>query len=269
MFDQIGKIAILNVKGEIKREDLKKFKEIGKKILEENRHLETVLLKKEKIKGRLRKAKYQLLAGKRVYETLHKENNCLFKLDVRKVYFNPRLASNRLYIAQKIAHLIKTKKIKNPKILVAFAGIGVYGIVIGKFLKKEKLSYQKITLVEINREAIKFAKQNVALNKLENFEIFQGDVKKILPNLKEKFEIIIAPRPKLKEDFLKELALVAKKGSLIYYFDFVKREDFENLKEIFKEKLKRLKKKIKIIEIKKAGKISPSKLRVMIVFKLI
>ncbi|MCD6085904.1 methyltransferase domain-containing protein [bacterium] len=269
MYDQIGKIAVLNVKGEIKKENLKKIKEIGKKILKENKHLETILLKKEKIKGRLRKAKYKHLCGKKNFETLYKENNCLFKLNLEKVYFNPRLATNRLFVAQDILTLIKSKKIRSPKILVAFCGVGVYGVVIGKILKKEGLNYKKITMVELNREAIKYAKENVLLNKLENFEIIQGDVKKILPRLKEKFEIILAPRPKLKNDFLKEIFLVSKRGSFIYYFDFVKKEEIGNLKEIFKEKLKNFKKRIKIFKIKKAGEISPSKLRVLIIFKLI
>ena len=269
MYDQIGKIAILNVKGEIKKKDLEKFREIGKKILKENKHLETVLLKKEKIKGRLRKAKYEFLCGKKNFETLHKENNCLFKLNLEKVYFNPRLATNRLFVAQDILTLIKSKKIKNPKILVAFCGVGVYGIVTGKILKKEGLNYKKITMIELNREAIKYAKENILLNKLENFEIIQGDVKKILPQLKEKFEIILAPRPKLKNDFLKEIFLVSKKGTFIYYFDFIRKEEFKNLKEIFKEKLKNFKKRIRILKIKKAGEISPTKLRVLIVFKLI
>ncbi len=269
MYDQIGKIAILNVKGKVKKEDLKRIKEIGRKILKESKHLETVLLKKEKVKGRLRKAKYEHLCGKKSFETLYKENNCLFKLNLEKVYFNPRLATNRLFVAQDILTLIKSKKIKNPKILVAFCGVGVYGIVTGKILKKEGLNYKKITMIELNRKAIKYAKENILLNKLENFEIIQGDVKKILPQLKEKFEIILAPRPKLKDDFLKEIFLVSKKGTFVYYFDFIKKEEFKNLKEIFKEKLKKFKKRIKIFKIKKAGEISPSKLRVLIIFKLI
>jgi len=268
MYDQIGHIAILNIKGKIEKKKLKELENKAKKILKQNKHLKTILLKKEKVKGRLRKASYKFLAGEKIFETLHKENHCLFKLDVRKVYFNPRLASNRLWLAENIAFLIKSKKIKTPKILVAFSGVGAYGIVIAKILKKEKLDYKKITMIELNRDAIKYAKENVSLNKLENFEIIQGDVKKILPKLKEKFEVILACRPKLKYDFLKEILSVSKKGTFLYYFDFIKKEDFKNLKEIFKEKLKKFKKKIKIIEIKKAGEISPKELRVVIVFKI-
>ncbi len=272
MFDQIGTIAILNPKkaSDLKTKNLKQIKNLAQKILAQNKHLKTVLLKKEKIKGRFRKASYLFLAGKKTFETLYKEHQAIFKLNIKKVYFNPRLSSNRKWVAEKIISLIEQKKVKkNPKILVAFSGIGIYGIIIAKFLIKKRLNYQKIVLIEINKSANFYAYQNIKLNKLEKFKIIEGDVKNILPKLKEKFDLILACRPNLKYDFLKEILSPAQKGTFIFYFDFLKEESLNQIEVQLKTKAEKFKKKIKILEIKKAGEIGPKNLRIVILFQII
>ncbi|MEM1577799.1 MAG: methyltransferase [Candidatus Pacearchaeota archaeon] len=262
MYEQIGNIALLNVKGK----NIKEIKKIAKEILKKNKNIKTVLIKEEKFKGRLRKAKYKVIEGEKNFETLYRENGCTFKLNLKDVYFSSRLATNRLWVAKKIFDLIKIKKIKNPKILVCFSGIGIYGIVIAKFLKQNNIDY-KITMVEINKKANKYALENISLNKLENIKVLQGDVKKILPQL-EKFNFIIMPRPKIGYDFFKEAFINARKGSIIFYFDFINEEEINNEKIKLEEKSKKLNKKIKILEIKKAGQIGVRKWRIVTVFEV-
>ena len=214
--------------------------------MRERKNIKTVLEKVDKVKGRLRKLKTRFLAGVKSKETIHKESGCLFKLDIERAYFSPRLSNERLEVARKVR--------KKDKVLVMFSGIAPYSIIIAKISKPKK-----IVSVEINREACKYARENVKLNKLENVEILQGDVKKIVPKLKEKFDVIVMPRPQLKETFLREAFLVSKKGTRIFYYGF----DFEpgKILEKIKEEAKKYKKRIKIKKIKKAGEIAPYKYR--------
>jgi len=263
MYEQVGHIAIINVKGKITREKLKELKEKARELLK-LKPIETVLLKQEKVKGRLRKASYRLLAGKRHFEALHKENNCVFKLNPLEVYFSSRLAANRLWLAQKILDFIKAKKIKKARILVGFCGVGVYGIVIAKILQRSKVPYS-MTMVELNRKAVKYAKENVKLNKLNNIEVLQGDVKRILPKL-SKFDFIIWPRPQLAYDFFKECFINTKKGSIIFYFDFIDENELKHEAKKLEEKARQLGKRIKVLEIKKAGQIAPRRWRIVGVF---
>ncbi|MEM1535011.1 MAG: hypothetical protein QW199_02040 [Candidatus Pacearchaeota archaeon] len=274
MYEQIGKIVIINVKGKPKIKELKELKALAKKLLSEHRHIEAIFLKQEKVKGRLRKASYKLLAGKPVYETLYRENGCTFKLNIKDVYFSSRLASNRLWLAQKIVELVKQKKKQRPKILVQFAGIGVYGIVIARQLAQAGFDFDMV-MIELNRKAVKYMKENILLNHFPNIECIQGDVKKILPKLNklsklgiDKFDFIVMPRPKLDYDFFKEAFINAKKGSIVFYFDFVDEDEIAREKEKLEEKARKLGKKIKFLELKKAGQIGTRRWRIAAVFEV-
>ena len=67
------------------------------------------------------------------------------------------------------------------------------------------------------------------------------------------------PKPFLKETFLKEAFKVVKKKGEIFYYDFG--EDVEKILERIKEEARKARKKIKILDIKKAGEIAPYKYR--------
>jgi tRNA (guanine37-N1)-methyltransferase len=244
-YDVIGNIAILKFERE-KREERKKIAEI---LLKKRKNIKTVVEKVERVKGRLRTFKTRWLAGVKTTETLHVESGCKFKLDIEKTYFSPRLSNERLEIAGKIK--------KKDKVLVMFAGVGPYSIIIAEYAKPKK-----VVSVEINQKASGYAKENVNLNKLENVEVVQGDVKKIIPQLvgkKIKFDKIVMPRPQLRESFLNLAFSVAKKNSEIYYYDFGS-DVGKVLERIFKES-KKARKKINVEKVKKAGEIAPFKYR--------
>lgn len=253
-YDCIGKIAILKFPEKTKEKEKKKT---AKSLLRKNKNIKTVLEKTEKVKGRLRTFKTKYLAGENTRETVYVESGCKFKLDIEKTYFSPRLSGERLEIAGKIK--------ERDKVLVMFSGVAPYSIIIAR-RSKAKIVY----CIELNRKASNYAEQNVKLNKLDNIIVLQGDVKKIVPLLfkkKIKFDKIVMPRPKLKETFLKEALKVSKKGTEIYYYDFGK-EPGEILEKIYKES-KKVRKKIKILKVKKAGEIAPYKYRFRIDFKIL
>lgn len=249
-YDVIGSIAVLKFEREVKASEKKRTAE---KLLKQN-NIRSVLEKSEKIKGRLRKYKVKWLAGEKITETLHKESGCLFKLDVDKCYFSPRLSNERKEIAGRIK--------KGKKVLVMFAGVGPYPVIIAKLGKPKQ-----VVGVELGRECVKYAKENVLLNHLENVEMIQGDVKKIVPKLREKFDVIVMPRPQLRESFLKQAFAVSKKGTEIYYYDFG--GDVGKILERLYEESKKARKKIKVGRVKKAGEIAPFKYRWRVDFKIV
>jgi tRNA (guanine37-N1)-methyltransferase len=252
-YDLIGDIAIVKFDRNESEEQKKKF---AYSFLQKNKNIKTILEKTDKIKGRLRIHKTKFLLGENKRETMHKENYCLLKLDVDKTYFSPRLANERKVIAQEILKKINSKK---NKILVMFAGVAPFPIVIGKVLKQAGKKAEIISN-EINRNACKYACENVKLNKLEGYiRIIQCDAKKLYEKLKkrnmpEKFDFIMMARPNLKETFLSSALKLAKKGAIIYYHGFGAKEKV--LGEI-KSELKKLKAKTSKIKIRKAGEIAP------------
>lgn len=253
-FDIFGNIALLKFPKETKAKEKKKFAET---ILKRYKSVETILEKTGKFKGRLRKQETKHLAGKKSKEALYTENNCKFRLNVDKTYFSPRLNSERKEIASKIK--------KEETVLVMFAGVAPYPIVIAKNSKAEKV-YSN----EINREANKYAQQNIELNKLKNkITLLPGDIKRIAPKIKEKFSTIVMPRPQLKETFLKQAFSLSKKGTKIYYYDFCKDEEKKQVLEKIKDEAEKAKKKIKILKTKRAGEIAPYKCRLRVDIKVI
>jgi len=248
-FDTIGDIIILKFRNETKKEKL----EQAKRILEKQKNIKTILEKVEKVSGRLRTLKLKFLAGKNTRKAIHKESGCLFKLNLEKCYFSPRMCNDRLEIA---------KRIKKGKVLVMFSGVAPYPIIIAK-----KTLAEKITCIELGRECSKCAKENVKINKLENIvEIIQGDVKRITPKLKAKFDYIVMARPQLKDTFLKEAFKISKKGTIIFYHGFGK--DIKEIKKEISEQAKKHKTRIKFLEFWKNGDIAPYTYRWTVVFRV-
>ena len=135
-FDVLGNIAIVNFPDDFKLKDKKKFAE---KLLKEQKPIKTVLEKQGKVKGRLRKISTKYLAGENTKEVLYKENGCVFRFNIDTTYFSPRLSNERKEIASKIK--------KDEEVLVMFAGIAPFSIVIAKNSKAKK-----VVSVEINRD---------------------------------------------------------------------------------------------------------------------
>ena len=75
------------------------------------------------------------------------------------------------------------------------------------------------------------------------------------------FDVIVMPRPNLKETFLREAFKLSKKGTRIFYYDFCAVDEIKDVVEKIKQEAERAKKKIKILKTKKAGEIAPYKIR--------
>jgi tRNA (guanine37-N1)-methyltransferase len=217
-----------------------------------NKEVHTVL-EKGKIRGRLRKFSCSFLAGTDKRETIHKENLCSFFLNVEKTYFSPRLSNERKYIGEEISKIAKS----NPRILVMFAGVAPFPIVLAKILKSSKKK-AKIYSSEINQEATRYAQKNVSLNKMEDYiTVLQGDSRKI--HTTEKFDFILMTRPNLKESFLANALRYSKRGTIIYYYGF---GTLEKVLDEVKNK------KVKKIYSKKAGDIAPKLSRWLVKLKV-
>ena len=267
--DIVGDIAILKFK---RRTPwlIKKLKAI--KFLKDHKTLKTVVEKTHGFSGKLRTLTTKHLAGIKTKQTTYRENGCTFKFNIDKSYFSPRLSNERKVIADEVIRLSKTNskigsaptnnKNKSVRVLVMFAGISPYPIVIAR---KFKLAKKKATIIsnELNKNANKESERNITLNKLQNYiTLANGDAKKLAEKLKGKFDIILMTRPNLKDTFLKTALKLSKKGTTIFYHGFGTKE------EVLKEIKRDTNGKIGKIEIRKAGDIGLKKWRWQAQFKV-
>jgi len=250
-YDILGDILIIEIPSKLKNQ-----KQIANKLLKEHKNVKTIVKKSGIHKGKYRLQKYTHLAGQRKKQTEYKENNIRLKLDIEKTYFSPRLATERLRIAKQVK--------KSEEVLIMFSGVAPYPLVIAKNSQPKE-----IYGIEVNPCAHKYALENLKLNKTENIKLYKGDVRKVLPKIKKKFNRIAMPLPKGAEGYL-DLALKSiKKKGIIHFYDFQEEKNIpKDSREKIEKACKKQKKKFKILKIVKCGQYSPRKYRICVDFKI-
>jgi tRNA (guanine37-N1)-methyltransferase len=98
----------------------------------------------------------ELLAGENNYEVKHKEGNCVFEFDIRKVYWCSRLQNER-------DRLLKSLK-KGEVLLDAFCGVGPFSVRAAK-------QGIRVLANDLNPECYNSINQNIKLNKIKESQI--------------------------------------------------------------------------------------------------
>ncbi|MCM2324971.1 MAG: class I SAM-dependent methyltransferase family protein [Candidatus Woesearchaeota archaeon] len=251
-FDIIGDIIIIDITKDIEKYE----KEIAASLLETHKSVKTILKKSGIHEGEFRTQKLIYLAGEEKKETIYKENDIQLKLDVEKVYFSPRLSSERKRIYQKVR--------KGENILVMFSGCGPYVFTISK-----NTEAKHILGIEKNPVAHEYALGNIVLNKAKNVELVNADVREYLPKLKERYDRVIMPLPKEAELFLMDAFKVVKKGTVVHLYGFEHEDEFYKAEEKLASEAKKAGIKYRLLEFIKCGNYSPGKFRVCLDFKIL
>ena len=236
-FDTIGEIVILEIPDNL--EDKKQI--IGDAALEFTKR-RSVYMKKSAIKGTTRVRDLEFLSGIDDSVTIHKEHGARLKLDVREMYFSPRLATERKRVMESVRD--------GEKILDMFCGIGPFPIVIARNKNVD------ITAVDINESAIKYLNENIRLNKLKgSIETYTGDIAEVSDSFKTKFDRIIMNLPGLAYTFLDLAVDLIEEDGIINYYEFSDSYD-QGIKRLKDACLKK-NKKVEIINTRKVKSPSP------------
>jgi tRNA (guanine37-N1)-methyltransferase len=205
-YDVVGDIAVIRVPEPLKQRD----KIIAEAVMQTNKRLKAVWRQTSSVSGNFRLRGLEFVLGERKTETLHREYGCIFKVDLEKCYFSPRLSYERMRIAQQVQ--------PGEVVLNMFAGVGCYSIVMAKHSKPEK-----IFSIDINPIAIQYMQENIKLNKVEEKVIpVQEDARKVIKEkLQNVADRVLMPLPEKAYEYL-DYALLALKptGGWIHYYDF-------------------------------------------------
>ena len=223
-YDIIGKIAIvefdqINIIND--KNVLFYKKKVAEALISINKSVKTVYEKLSEVKGKYRLKDLKIIHGDDNPETIHKENGCLFKLDVKKTYFTPRLVFERKRVS--------SGSFKKQEIIVdMFAGVGPFSIQIAKN------NDAKIYAFDVNPSAYKYLIKNIDINKIKGEVIPHNmDVKKLLnPDnklgnyLKHKIDRIIMNLPEQSVNFLDVACFLMKKSNgIIHFYQFCEKPD--------------------------------------------
>ena len=232
-YDIIGEVLIIEFDRLNKIEDpdiyLYKIK-ISEALLNIHKSVKSVYEKKSEIFGDYRLRELKFILGFDSSETLYKENKTIYRLDLRRVFFSPRLGQERKRISENYFKF-------NEMIVDMFAGVGPFSIQIAK---KNQV---KIYAFDTNPVAFKYMEENVEINKVKDkIEAFNFDVKELLKPrnqvgklIHNQIDRIIMNLPEMSFNFLDVTCYLMKNsGGILHFYSF---EEKENAFEITYNKL--------------------------------
>ncbi|MFH1322901.1 MAG: class I SAM-dependent methyltransferase family protein [Methanobacteriota archaeon] len=202
-YEHIGDIAIID-------RQQAQAQRVAQVLLKQNR-IKTVLQAETSVTGEYRTRSVSILAGERRTETLYRENKCRYLIDLSRVYFTPRLSTERARIADKI---------HDGEIVVdMFAGVGPFSILIAK-----RSPGAHVIAIDKNPDAVRYLKENVKLNRVGNVKIIEGDARDAVKEISGADHVIMN-LPHSAIEFLDAAFGVLKNGGIIHFYAIAHEND--------------------------------------------
>ena len=206
-FDVVGDVAMMRLPDE-----LVPYKQaIGEALLKVNSTLR-IVFEDHGVKGDFRIRDLELMAGTGTSETVYREFGVKLYTDPTRVYFNPRLSSER----SRIANLVKEGEV----IIDMFGGVAPFGTVICR-IAKPKAVYS----IDLNPEAEHFACKNAESNHIDNLFPLTGDSSEVVYTL-PMADRIIMNLPQIADLFLRFALDRLNHGGTVHMYKIIERVDF-------------------------------------------
>jgi len=213
-FEVFGDIAIIRLPEEI----IEFSDSIARALLDSNPNIAKVALDLG-VEGEHRIRKLELIGGEPGFVSLHKENGLMFKLDVSKVYFSPRLAMER----QRILNLVESRE----KILDAFAGVAPFSVTLAR-------GGSQVTAVDSNPESEKWAHKNFSLNRIpkSSYKFICSRIEDAIISL-GKYDRIIMNNPTKSLSYVGILSPLVRPGGCIHLYCMAPKDGSLNVMSSF------------------------------------
>jgi len=205
-FDVVGDIAILELGSELAAFETG----IAEAIMKVHPNVHAVFAKSGEVSGPERVRPLRHVAGENRTWTIHREQGCLFKVDLSKVFFSPRLSTEH----QRVALLVD----KGERVVDMFAGAGPFSILIAK-----RVSDVRVEAIDANPHAIELVRENARANKVDS-KVYAhlGDARNIVQEkLAQTASRVIMNHPSASKDFIRDgCDALQPSGGIIHYYTF-------------------------------------------------
>lgn len=208
-YDLYGNIAVIEA-------DPSAARAMARRLMRENGNVKTVLRKGGAVSGRYRTRKYVYVAGRRSTLAEYRENGCLFRFDIAKVFFSTRLAFER----KRVSELVR----EGENVVVMFAGVGPYAIEIAKRDRKGR-----VVAMELNAAACRYMRANAQINKTGNVVVEKGDAARLAGKYNGFADRIVMPLPASAHRFLPGALAMCGKRCVLHYYAFCRRDGVKEM----------------------------------------
>ena len=205
-FDVVGDITVLELDSELTPYETS----IAEAIMEVHPNVRAVFAKSGEISGNERVRPLRHIDGENRTQTIHREQGCLFKVDLSKVFFSPRLSTEH----QRIANMVEN----GERVVDMFAGVGPFSVLIAK-----RLENVRVDAIDANPQAIELVRENVRANKVESkVHAHFGDARDMIrEELSRSASRVIMNHPSAAKDFIEEACdALQPAGGILHYYTF-------------------------------------------------
>jgi len=205
-FDVVGDITILEPDPELTAYETI----IAEAIMEVHPNVLSVFAKSGEVSGAGRIRPLRYIAGENRTHTIHKEYGCLFKVDLSKAFFSPRLSTEHQRVAQMVEN--------GERVVDMFAGVGPFSILIAK-----KVGDVRVEAIDANPQAVELLQENVGSNKVESkVHAHLGNAQEVIrKELVQSASRVIMNHPSASKDFVREACdALRSSGGVIHYYTF-------------------------------------------------
>lgn len=202
--ERLGDIVIVD------EDDVDRAAVIAEAVMDSDLPCETVLNRASPIEGELRVRRWDVLAGNGT-ETVHREYGHEFALDVAKVYFSPRLATER--------HRVVTQVTTDETVVDMFAGVGPYAIPMAS-------RGAEVVACDLNETAIEYLRANAERNSVaDRLTAIAGDVRGATTAYADTADRLVMNLPHSADEFLDIAIALAGDDCVIHYYDIQHEDD--------------------------------------------
>ena len=203
-YERIGSVVVID------EDDPERARALADAIVESDIPVKTVLNRASKIQGTERVRDWEVLAGEET-EVVYREYGCEFVLDLARVYFSPRLATERHRVVEQIA--------AGDHVFDMFAGVGPFAVPIAK-------AGGEVVAVDINETAIEYLRENARRNDVtERITAIADDVSAVAGEYEGWGDRILMNLPHSADEFLDAAVTAAGDECVIHYYDIQHEDD--------------------------------------------
>jgi tRNA (guanine37-N1)-methyltransferase len=203
-YERLGEVAVLE------DDDPERARAAADAIVASDVPVDAVVRKASKVQGEERTREWDLLAGDDT-ETVHREYGTALELDIRDVYFSPRLATERHRVVEQVT--------SGEHVVDMFAGVGPFAVAMAR-------AGATVVAADVNETAVEYLRANAERNGVaDRVTAVHGDVRDLTGEYAAWADRLVMNLPHSADEFLDTAVALAGATAFVHYYDIQHEDD--------------------------------------------